>query len=122
MALSPSGALANFCQPTNTVTDEDFDLVFSVNVKSIYYSANVIVPLMQEKKNGGCFISIASTAGIRPRPGLTWYNASKAAVINATKTMAVEYAPDKIRFTSVCPVVALGTGLYVGQPFPMFRY
>jgi NAD(P)-dependent dehydrogenase (short-subunit alcohol dehydrogenase family) len=93
------------------VTDEDFDLVFSVNVKSIYYSANVIVPLMQEKKNGGCFISIASTAGIRPRPGLTWYNASKAAVINATKTMAVEYAPDKIRFTSVCPVVALGTGL-----------
>jgi len=98
-------------KPTNTVTDEDFDLVFSVNVKSIYYSANVIVPIMQEKKNGGVFISIASTAGIRPRPGLTWYNASKAAVINATKTMAVEYAPDRIRFSSVCPVVALGTGL-----------
>ena len=103
--------LVRFCQPTNEVTDEDFDKVFTVNVKSIYYSANVIVPYMQKKGNGGSFVSIASTAGIRPRPGLTWYNASKAAVINATKTMAVEYAKDKIRFNSVCPVVGLGTGL-----------
>jgi NAD(P)-dependent dehydrogenase (short-subunit alcohol dehydrogenase family) len=100
-------------QPTNDVTDEDFDKVFAVNVKAIYYSANVIVPYMQKKGNGGSFVTIASTAGIRPRPGLTWYNASKAAVINATRTMAVEYAKDNIRFNSVCPVVALGTGLYV---------
>jgi len=106
-------------KPTNEVTDEDFDKVFTVNVKSIYYSANVIVPYMQKKGNGGSFVSIASTAGIRPRPGLTWYNASKAAVINATKTMAVEYAKDKIRFNSVCPVVGLGTGLsdlFLGKP------
>ena len=98
-------------QPTNEVTDEDFDKVFAVNVKSIYLSANVIVPYMQKKGNGGSFVSIASTAGIRPRPGLVWYNASKAAVINGTKTMAVEYAKDNIRFNSVCPVVGLGTGL-----------
>jgi len=106
-------------KPTNTVTDEDFDLVMNVNVKSIYYSANVIVPYMQQKKTGGVFIQIASTAGIRPRPGLVWYNASKAAVINASKTMAVEFAPDKIRFISVCPVVAFGTGLtdlFLGKP------
>jgi len=106
-------------KPTNEVTDEDFDKVFTVNVKSIYYSANVIVPYMQKKGNGGSFVSIASTAGIRPRPGLTWYNASKAAVINATKTMAVEYAKDKIRFNNVCPVVGLGTGLsdlFLGKP------
>lgn len=98
-------------QPTNEVTDEDFDKVFTVNVRSIYYSANVVVPYMQAKGLGGSFVTIASTAGIRPRPGLTWYNASKAAVINATKTMAVEFAKDKIRFNSVCPVVGLGTGL-----------
>jgi len=106
-------------KPTNEVTDEDFDKVFNVNVKSIYYSANVIVPYMQKKGNGGSFVSIASTAGIRPRPGLTWYNASKAAVINATKTMAVEFAKDKIRFNNVCPVVGLGTGLsdlFLGKP------
>ncbi|KAI7527565.1 hypothetical protein KC331_g16258 [Hortaea werneckii] len=104
---------------TNDVTDEDFDKVFSVNVKSIYYSANVIVPYMQKKGTGGSFVNIASTAGIRPRPGLTWYNSSKAAVICATKTMAVEYAKDKIRFNSVCPVVGMGTGLsdlFLGKP------
>jgi len=104
---------------TNDVTDEDFDKVFAVNVKSIYYSTNVLVPYMQKKGNGGSFVNIASTAGIRPRPGLTWYNASKAAVINGTKTLAVEYAKDKIRFNSVCPVVGLGTGLtglFLGKP------
>lgn len=62
---------------TNDVSDEDFDKVFAVNVKSIYYSANVLVPYIQEKKNPASFVTIASTAGIRPRPGLTWYNASK---------------------------------------------
>lgn len=93
------------------MTDEEFEKVFSVNVKSIYYSANVIVPYMQKKGNGGCFVNIASTAGIRPRGGLTWYNASKAAVINGTQSMAVEYAKDNIRFNNVCPVVAMGTGL-----------
>ena len=82
-----------------------------MNVKSIYLSANTVVPYMQKKGNGGAFVTIASTAGIRPRPGLTWYNASKAAVINATKTMGVEYAKESIRFNSVCPVVAMGTGL-----------
>ncbi|KAK4560358.1 hypothetical protein LTR86_005554 [Recurvomyces mirabilis] len=106
-------------KPTGEVTDEDFDKVFNVNVKSIYYSANVIVPYMQKKGNGGSFVNIASTAGLRPRGGLTWYNASKAAVINGTKSMAVEYAKDKIRFNSVCPVVGLGTGLtdfFLGKP------
>ena len=55
--------------------------------------------------NDRILVQIASTAGIRPRPGLVWYNASKAACSNATKTMAVEYAKDKIRFNAVCPVV-----------------
>ena len=96
---------------TNDVTDADFDLCFNVNVRSIYYSAKIIVPYMQKEGNGGVFINIASTAGLRPRPGLTWYNASKAAVINATKTMAVEFAKDNIRWLSICPVLALGTGL-----------
>ena len=98
-------------QPTEQVTDDDFDLVFNVNVRSIYLSTSVILPYMIENGIKGCFISIASTAGIRPRPGLTWYNASKAAVIFATRTMAVEYGPRGIRFNSVCPVFASGTGL-----------
>jgi len=98
-------------KPTETVTDQDFDLVFNVNVKSIYLSTNVLLPYFLKEGIKGTFINIASTAGIRPRPGLAWYNASKAAVINATKTMAVEYGPKGIRFNSVCPVFAAGTGL-----------
>ncbi|KAL6241408.1 hypothetical protein RBB50_011672 [Rhinocladiella similis] len=105
-------------KPTVEVTDQDFDLVMAVNVKSIYLSTSVLVPHFLEKKRPGVFINIASTAGIRPRPGLTWYNASKAAVSNATKTMAVEYGPQKIRFNAVCPVVGSTglTHLFLGKP------
>jgi NAD(P)-dependent dehydrogenase (short-subunit alcohol dehydrogenase family) len=97
-------------KPTETVTDNEFDLVFNVNVKSIFLSTSVLVPYFLKNNRPGSFINIASTAGIRPRPGLTWYNASKAAVSNATKTMAVEYGSKQIRFNAVCPVVG-STGL-----------
>jgi NAD(P)-dependent dehydrogenase (short-subunit alcohol dehydrogenase family) len=97
-------------KPTEDVTEKDFDLVMNVNVKSIYLSTNVLLPYFLETKRPGCFIQVASTAGIRPRPRLTWYNASKAAVINATKTMAVEYGPSGIRFNAVSPVVG-STGM-----------
>ncbi|PTD03427.1 4-formylbenzenesulfonate dehydrogenase TsaC1/TsaC2 [Fusarium culmorum] len=99
-------------KPTEQVTDKDFDLVMNVNVKSVYHSTNVLLPYFLGGGRPGCFIQVASTAGVRPRPELTWYNASKAAVINATKTMAVEYGPKKIRFNSVSPVVG-STGMQV---------
>jgi len=97
-------------KPTVDVTDKDFDLVMNVNVKSVYLSASVIVPYFIKEGRPGCFIQISSTAALRPRPGLTWYNASKAAVSNATKTMAVEYGPKGIRFNAICPVVGI-TGM-----------
>ncbi|KIW02579.1 uncharacterized protein PV09_06030 [Verruconis gallopava] len=105
-------------KPTEDVTEKDFDLVMNVNVKSIYLSTNVLLPYFLENKRPGCFIQVASTAGIRPRPRLTWYNASKAAVINATKTMAVEYGPHQIRFNCVSPVVGSTgmTHLFIGKP------
>ncbi|XXH01050.1 hypothetical protein Hte_007401 [Hypoxylon texense] len=105
-------------KPTEDVTEKDFDLVMNVNVKSIYMSTNVLLPYFLEKKRPGCFIQVASTAGVRPRPRLTWYNASKAAVINATKTMAVEYGPQQIRFNAVSPVVGSTgmTHLFIGKP------
>ncbi|KAI2779415.1 3-oxoacyl-reductase [Daldinia loculata] len=105
-------------KPTEEVTDKDFDLVMNVNVKSVYISTSVIVPYFLEKKRPGSFTQVASTAGVRPRPRLTWYNASKAAVINATKTMAVEYGPQQIRFNAVSPVVGSTgmTHLFIGKP------
>lgn len=98
-------------KPSETVTDEDFDKVMNVNIRSIYLSTSVLLPYFLDNKRPGSFITISSTAAIRPRPGLAWYNASKAAVSNATKTLAVEYGPRGIRFNSVCPVIAAGTGL-----------
>ncbi|KAK6952593.1 hypothetical protein Daesc_004883 [Daldinia eschscholtzii] len=105
-------------KPSEEVTDKDFDLVMNVNVKSVYISTNVILPYFLENKRPGSFIQVASTAGVRPRPRLTWYNASKAAVINATKTMAVEYGPQQIRFNAVSPVVGSTgmTHLFIGKP------
>ncbi|KAL8335851.1 hypothetical protein RB598_009848 [Gaeumannomyces tritici] len=105
-------------KPTEDVTERDFDLVMNVNVKSIFISTSVLLPYFLGSGRPGCFIQVASTAGVRPRPRLTWYNASKAAVINATKTMAVEYGPKQIRFNAVSPVVGSTgmTHLFLGKP------
>jgi 3-oxoacyl-[acyl-carrier protein] reductase len=90
-------------KPMVDVTDAEFDLVYAVNVKSLYYSAKAIVPYFR-KQGGGSFVTIASTSGIRPRPGLVWYSGSKGAAIIASQAMAVELAPDKIRVNVVNPV------------------
>jgi 3-oxoacyl-[acyl-carrier protein] reductase len=90
-------------QPMLEVSEEQFDRIFAVNVKSIYLAALACVPLMA-KRGGGVIINTASTAGVRPRPGLTWYNSSKGAVITMTKSMAAELAPRKIRVCAINPV------------------
>ncbi|CCO57115.1 SDR family oxidoreductase [Vibrio nigripulchritudo] len=90
-------------QPMLEVTEETFDRVFSVNVKSIYLAAKAVVPVMRQKCDG-VILNIASTAGVRPRPGLTWYNGSKGAVITLTKSMAVELAEENIRVSALNPV------------------
>lgn len=90
-------------QPMLDVGEEWFDRIFAVNVKALYLSALELVPVFRAH-GGGSVVNIASTAGIRPRPGLTVYNASKAAAILFSKSMAVEFAPDNIRVNAVCPV------------------
>jgi 3-oxoacyl-[acyl-carrier protein] reductase len=90
--------------PMLEVDEETFDRVFAVNVKSIYLGAKHFVPGMQTR-GGGVIINIASTAGVRPRPGLTWYNGSKGAAITLTKSMAAELAPLRIRVNAINPVM-----------------
>ncbi len=89
--------------PMLEVPEAEFDRVFAVNVKSLYHTARACVPLLRAR-GGGVIVNVGSTAGIRPRPGLAWYNATKAAVNNLTKTMALELAPDGIRVVGVAPV------------------
>lgn len=104
------------------VDEETFDLIGGVNMKAIYYSTLAVAPIM-EKQGGGSIITTASTAGIRPRPGLTWYNASKGWAITATKSMAVELAPKNIRVNALCPVAG-ETGMlaqFMGEDTPEMR-
>ena len=109
-------------QPMLDVTEADFDRVFAINVKSVFWSAKHFVPYFR-KQGGGCFVNIASTAGVRPRPGLVWYNGSKGALIVISKTMAVELAPDRIRVNAINPVAGetplLAT--FMGQDTPQMR-
>jgi 3-oxoacyl-[acyl-carrier protein] reductase len=109
-------------QPMLEVDEATFDRVFAVNVKSIYWSAIAAVPALRAR-GGGSIINIASTAGLRPRPGLTWYNGSKGAAIIVSKSMALELAPDKIRVNAICPVIG-ETGLtaaFMGGDSPELR-
>ncbi len=100
-----------------TVSEEEFDRIYAVNVKAIYLSTLAAVPEM-EKRGGGVIINTASTAGVRPRPGLTWYNGSKGAAVILTKSMAVELAPRNIRVNAINPVIG-ETGMleqFMGMP------
>jgi len=97
-------------KPYLEVSEAEFDKVYAVNVKSVYLSALHAVPVFR-KSGGGCFVNIASTAGVRPRPGLTVYNSSKGAVIVMSKSMAAELGPDRIRVNCVNPVFSPDTAL-----------
>src|SRR4029077_18347718 len=90
-------------QPMQDVPEAEFDRIYAVNVKSLFLTAKHAVPHFRRKKNG-VFITIASTAGVRPRPGLTWYNGSKGAAIVTSRSMAAELAPDNIRVNVINPV------------------
>ncbi len=91
--------------PILDVDEETFDRVYAVNVKSLYWMTHACVPLFRKQGRGGSIINISSTAGIRPRPGLVWYNGTKGAVNTMTQCMAIELAPDNIRVNAVCPVI-----------------
>jgi 3-oxoacyl-[acyl-carrier protein] reductase len=104
-------------QSLMTVSEAEFDRIYAVNVKAIYLATLAAVPVL-EKRGGGVIINTASTAGVRPRPGLTWYNGSKGAAIILTKSMAAELAPKKIRVNAINPVIG-ETGMleqFMGLP------
>lgn len=110
-------------RPLLEVSEDEFDQVYAVNVKSIYLSAIHAVPALR-RTGGGSLINIASTAGLRPRPGLTWYNGSKGAVITTSKSMAAELGPDNIRVNCINPVFNPDTGLaaeFAGGPVDAAR-
>ncbi len=108
--------------PMTEVTNEEFDRIFSINVKGIFLAAKHAIPVFKAN-GGGMFLNIASTVGVRPPPNLTWYNASKGAVIIATKSMAIELASDNIRVCALNPAAGETDmlHLFMGEDTPEKR-
>ncbi len=90
-------------KPMLEIDEAEFDRIYAVNVKGVFLGCQAVVPLFR-KQGGGVIINIGSTAGLRPRPGLSAYNATKGAVHILTKSLAVELAPDRIRVCAIAPV------------------
>ncbi|MEO1494496.1 MAG: glucose 1-dehydrogenase [Pseudomonadota bacterium] len=109
-------------KPLLDVTEDEFDRIMGVNVKAIWHSARAAVPMFRQR-GGGVILNIASTAGVRPRPGLTVYNASKGAAVTMTRSMAVELAPENVRVCALNPVAGetplLAT--FMGEDTPEIR-
>jgi len=101
--LVNNAGIGHVPQALEAVDEKLFDQMLAVNVKSIYLTARHVVPLFKQRKRGA-ILNIASTAGVSPRPNLTWYNSSKGWVITATRSMAVELAPSGIRVNALNPV------------------
>ena len=98
-----NAGITHLPMPLEDLSEEEFDKVFAVNAKSVFFCGKYFVPHMKKSKRGS-ILNIASTAGLSPRPKLNWYNASKGWMITATKTMAVELATNNIRVNALAPV------------------
>ena len=120
--LVNNAGMGHLPQPLEGLPEDDFDRIVALNMKSIYLAAREVVPRFKAQK-GGVILNIASTAGVSPRPRLTWYNASKGWVITATRSMAVELAPFGIRVVALNPVAGETPMLktFMGEDTPEMR-
>lgn len=120
--LINNAGVSHMPAPLDTISEDDFDRVTRVNMKSVYLTARSIVPHMKSR-GMGAILNVASTAGVSPRPNLNWYNASKGWMITATKTMAVELAPNGIRVNAINPVAGETPLLktFMGEDTPEIR-
>ena len=120
--LVNNAGMGHVPQPLEGLEEDAFDRIVAVNMKSIYLGARVVVPRFKAQKSG-VILNVASTAGVSPRPRLTWYNASKGWVITATRSMAVELAPFGIRVVALNPVAGETPMLktFMGEDTPEMR-
>ena len=103
--LINNAGIGHVPQALEDLADDEFERLLAVNVRSVYLTARALVPAMKTRRRG-VILNIGSTAGVSPRPLLTWYNASKGWVITATRSMAVELAPFGIRVNAINPVAS----------------
>jgi 3-oxoacyl-[acyl-carrier protein] reductase len=120
--LVNNAGVSHLPQAMEDVSEDDFDRILAINVKAIYLAAKVVVPRFKAQKSG-VILNVASTAGVSPRPRLSWYNASKGWVITATRAMAVELAPFGVRVVALNPVAGETPLLktFMGEDTPQMR-
>jgi len=120
--LVNNAGVTHLPMPMEEVPEDDFDRVFAVNARSVYLTARHIVPLMKARVSG-VILNVASTAGVSPRPNLSWYNASKGWMITATRSMAIELAPHRVRVNAINPVAGETPLLksFMGEDTPEVR-
>lgn len=88
--------------PVHEITEEQWDRVMDVNLKGTFLCSRAALRVLTEQPGGGVIINLASQAGVRIEPGMASYCASKAAVLQFTRSLALEYAP-RVRANAVCP-------------------
>jgi len=120
--LVNNAGIGHLPQPMEDLAEDQFDRIFAVNMKAIYLAMREVVPRFKAQKSG-VILNMASTAGVSPRPRLTWYNASKGWVITATRSSAVELAPFGIRVVALNPVAGETPLLktFMGEDTPAMR-
>jgi len=120
--LVNNAGITHLPQAMEDVEEDEFDRVLAVNAKSVFLAAKTIVPHMKVNKNGA-ILNVASTAGVSPRPRLSWYNATKGWMITATRSMAVELAPEGVRVNALNPVAGETPLLqsFLGEDTPEMR-
>ncbi|MEQ1768700.1 MAG: SDR family oxidoreductase [Devosia sp.] len=120
--LVNNAGVSHMPAPLDQISEADFDRVVAINIKSVYLTAQALVPHMKANKSGA-ILNVASTAAVSPRPRLSWYNASKGWMVTATKSMAVELAPFAVRVNAINPVAGETPLLktFMGEDTPEMR-
>jgi len=81
----------------------EWQRIFEVNVTGMFLVARAVIPVMRASSGGGAIVTTGSISGMFGEPALAAYTASKAAVVNLTRQMAIDFARDGIRVNCVCP-------------------
>jgi NAD(P)-dependent dehydrogenase (short-subunit alcohol dehydrogenase family) len=114
-----NAGIAGAFGPITHVDEKDWDATFDVLVKGVFLGMKHAARVLKAQGQGGSIVNTASIAGLAGGDGPQAYSASKAAVINLTRAVAIELAPQRIRVNAICPGAILTPLIHRGNPDSM---